>query len=165
MTSPARAKVEVREAAWDHPDAAALRAAMESEMQLRYADRLAELRARGLDRPRALGVDAEQVVYVAVAYDEAGLPVGHAALRRTGADLELKRMYVAPSHRGTGVSTALLGAVEEAARTLAASRIVLQTGDRQPDAVRLYEREGYRHIPIFPPYEALTFSICMEKTL
>lgn len=165
MTSPARAKIKVRAAGWDHPDAAALRAAMESEMQLRYADRLAELRARGLDRPHALGVDAQQVVYVAVAYEEAGMPVGHAALRRTEPDLELKRMYVAPSHRGAGVSTALLGAVEDAARALAAPRIVLQTGDRQPDAVRLYEREGYTRIPIFPPYEALTFSICMEKTL
>jgi hypothetical protein len=39
------------------------------------------------------------------------------------------------------------------------------TGDRQPDAVRLYEREGYTPIPIFPPYEELPFSRCFEKVL
>ncbi|QXJ26545.1 GNAT family N-acetyltransferase [Actinomadura graeca] len=143
---------------------------MEAEMRGRYRDRLAELDRQAADPERrgAVVVEPDEVVYVAVAY-AAGEPAGHAALRRTAGrpdgDLELKRMYVASARRGTGVSTALLSAVEDAARSLAAPRIVLQTGDRQPDAVRLYEREGYSRIPIFPPYERLRFSICMEKVL
>lgn len=40
-----------------------------------------------------------------------------------------------------------------------------QTGDRQPDAVRLYERGGRTGIPIFPPYEWPVFSIRMERAL
>jgi len=160
-----RPKVEIHETGWSDPDGEALRRAMEAEMEQRYADRLAEFASRAADLPDALGVDADHVVYVGVAYDENGVPVGHAALRRTNGDLELKRMYVAPSHRGQGVSTALLAGIEDAARALGAPRVILQTGDRQPDAVRLYEREGYTPIPTFSPYEWIEFSVCMEKHL
>jgi GNAT superfamily N-acetyltransferase len=163
VTGPS--KIEIREVGWDDPAGAALRKTMELEMELRYADRLAEFVAKVPDHAEALGVDADHVVYVGVAYDEDGLPVGHAALRWTGDDLELKRMYVALSRRGTGVSTALLDGIEDAARALGVPRIILQTGDRQPDAVRLYERSGYTRIPTFSPYEWITFSICMEKVL
>lgn len=160
-------KIEIREVGWDDADGLALRTAMESEMEARYADRLAELAARARVRAHRdlLDVDADHVAYVGVAVDQYGRPIGHAALRWTGADLELKRMYVAPSHRGRGVSTALLDAAEQAARALGAPRIILQTGDRQPDAVRLYEREGYTRIPTFSPYEWIEFSTCMEKVL
>ncbi|MDN3351994.1 GNAT family N-acetyltransferase [Actinomadura sp. DC4] len=156
-------KPTVHEVTWADPDAAALRAAMESEMADRYADRIAA--SGGREIAKVNGLDADHVVWVGVARTEQDGPVGHAALRWNDGDLELKRMYVAPSHRGTGVSSALLTAAEDAARALGGRRIVLQTGDRQPDAVRLYERAGYAHIPIFPPYERLTFSTCMAKPL
>jgi GNAT superfamily N-acetyltransferase len=159
---------EVRATGWDDPAAAGLRDAMQAEMESRYADRVAEVLAAAADPQRkldgTLGVEAEQVVYVGVAYT-GGTAVGHVALRRYGDGVELKRMYVAPAYRGSGAATALLAAAETAARSLGASRVVLQTGDRQPDAVRLYEREGYTRIPVFPPYEWLPFSVCMEKSL
>jgi GNAT superfamily N-acetyltransferase len=170
MTGPSRdrAVVQVLSSSWSDPAGAELRAAMQEEMESRYADRVAELLAQAADPAGrlhgALGVEAEQVVYVGIAYTGA-VAVGHAALRWLGDDLELKRMYVTPAHRGSGVATALLSAAEDAARCRGAARLVLQTGDRQPEAVRLYEREGYTHIPVFPPYEWLTFSICMEKVL
>ncbi|WP_433238139.1 GNAT family N-acetyltransferase [Streptosporangium sp. CA-135522] len=154
--------IVVRAVGWDDAAAAALRAAMGEEMGARYADRLA---ARPDYLPRGMDVEPESVAYTGIAYAGADLPVGHVALRRLGADLELKRMFVAPSHRGTGVARALLAAVEDAARALGGSRIILQTGDRQPDAVRLYEREGYTPIPLFPPYERLVGSRCFEKAL
>ena len=95
---------------WDHPDAVALRAAMEAEMVIRYADRLA------LRRVPRVQVEDGSVAHVAVVYAEDGQPVGHAALRWLDGELELKRMYVAPTHRGAGVSVALLCAIEAAAR-------------------------------------------------
>ncbi|WP_250903495.1 GNAT family N-acetyltransferase [Actinomadura sp. NEAU-AAG7] len=164
---PVSVHVEVRAAAWDDPAAEALRRSMDAEMRDRYEDRLEEIEALVAEPEwrSALVVEPHEAVHVAVAY-ASGEPVGHAALRRLdGGDLELKRMYVASAARGTGVSTALLAAVEDAARALGASRLVLQTGDRQPDAVRLYEREGYTRVPVFPPYERLHFSICMAKVL
>ncbi|MFJ2033603.1 GNAT family N-acetyltransferase [Streptosporangium sp. NPDC087985] len=154
--------IVVRSVGWNDAAAVALREKMEEEMSARYADRFA---AKPDYLPRGMNVEPESVAYTGVAYAGPDLPVGHAALRRLGVDLELKRMFVAPSHRGAGVARVLLDAVEDAARALGGSRIILHTGDRQPDAVRVYEREGYVPIPLFPPYERLEGSHCFEKSL
>ncbi|GAA2735734.1 GNAT family N-acetyltransferase [Actinocorallia aurantiaca] len=155
--------IEVRTCDWSDPDGARLRAAMAVEIDERYADRDAKASPALIE---ALALDPGEVVFVAVATRD-GVPAGHAALRRCGPDLELKRMYVTPEARGGGVSRALLDWVEQTAREDGALRVVLQTGDRQPDAVRLYEREGYVRIPVYPPYVGVPelHSICMAKTL
>ncbi|MEV0755167.1 GNAT family N-acetyltransferase [Streptosporangium sp. NPDC050280] len=153
--------VEVRPVGWDDAAAVALRGAMTEEMDARYADLLAVI---GLV-PDGMNVEPETVAYTGVAYVAEGVAVGHVALRRLGGDLELKRMFVTPSHRGTRVARALLAAAEDAARALGAPRVVLQTGPRQPDAVRMYEREGYTPVPVFPPYDRLPGSLCFEKPL
>lgn len=152
-----RSPLSVVEVPWDHPDAEALRAAMAAEVGPRYADR-----AAGMARTKANHVDPETVHRTILVYagDQA---VGHAAVRWNGGDLELKRMFVQAEHRGTGVSTALLVASEDAAREAGLPRLILQTGDRQPDAVRLYEKSGYTRIPIFPPYEEMPYSNTFEK--
>lgn len=149
----------VRSVPWDDPDAVALRTAMLTEVYQRYADRMGE------DITSANTVDDESVAYTGIATAADGRPVGHVALRWLGRDLEIKRMYVVPRARGQGVAQALMAAAEDAGRTLGAARLVLQTGDRQPEAVRTYEKAGYTPIPIFPPYEALTFSRCFAKAL
>ncbi|MFI7693029.1 LLM class flavin-dependent oxidoreductase [Nonomuraea sp. NPDC049655] len=64
-----------------------------------------------------------------------------------------------------GKARSLLAAAEEAAGALGARRVIPQTGDRQPDAIRLYEWEGYTRIPIFPPYTSMTCSTCFEKRI
>ncbi len=78
---------------------------------------------------------------------------------------ELKRMFVAPDARGTGVSTALVAESERLARSGGGVRLRLETGVRQPAAMRLYERAGYRRVPNFPPHEADPESVCYEKEL
>jgi GNAT superfamily N-acetyltransferase len=154
--------ITVRSVAWSDASATTLRAAMATEMEVRYADRHGS--SSGRHAP-GMNVDADTVVFTGVAYDRVGDAVGHAALRRNGADLELKRMYVAPASRGTGVSIALLDAIEIAARERGARRVILRTGDRQPDAVRLYRKAGYTPIPIFPPYEDPGHAFCFERLL
>lgn len=150
-----------RTTVFDDPAAIALRAAMTAEMLLRYFDW--DVSATPL--PPAMDVTADDVAWTGVVLSGEGLPVGHALLRWYGQDLELKRMYVAPSHRGTGVSRALLEGLEDAARALRASRVVLHTGARQPDAVRLYEKHGYTRIPVLPGYASMPGSMCYEKLL
>jgi GNAT superfamily N-acetyltransferase len=66
-----------------------------------------------------------------------------------GGACEIKRMYVVPELRGRGVAGALLRALEEQARNLGYAWARLDTGPRQPHAVRLYERAGYRPIANF----------------
>lgn len=69
-----------------------------------------------------------------------------------GAVAEIKRMYTAPVARRRGLARAVLTRVEESAREHGRRRIVLETGDRQPEAIKLYESAGYRRIPNFGYY-------------
>ena len=109
-----------------------------------------------LDGPRSVLV---------VAYAD-GHPVGCGALRPYAADIaEVKRMYTVPAWRGRGVAAAILAALERHARAFGYSTMRLETGDRQPGAIRLYERCGYRHIPPFVPYVVWADSDCFEKTM
>ncbi len=93
-------------------------------------------------------------------------PVGCGALRRvdkrTG---EIKRMYVRQDLRGRGVSKAILEALEAHARALDLRRLVLETGQRQAEALGLYAKAGFSRIPAFGEYVNSPLSVCMEKLL
>jgi putative acetyltransferase len=94
------------------------------------------------------------------------VPVGCGAFRRTDArTAEIKRMYVARAARGHGLGRRILEALESEARRLSIERLVLETGERQHEAVALYERAGFRRIPRFGPYAESEHSICFEKLL
>ena len=158
----------VEAVAWDDPRAQALRGEMDAEIGPRYADRLEGVSADVAARlSSALAVNAESIVSTIIVRDAAHSPVGHAALRDLGGEftdaLEVKRVYVAPAARGTGVSRLLMAELERIAAERGARRLILQTGDRQPEAVTLYERIGYTRIPIYAPYLEISFSQCFEK--
>jgi putative acetyltransferase len=97
----------------------------------------------------------------------AGTPVGCGAVRQVDARTgEIKRMYVVPAVRGRGVGRAILDAIEAEARGLGLSRLVLETGVRQGEAIALYEGAGYARIPAFGEYvTSLATSVCMGKDL
>lgn len=147
--------------AFDHPDAVLLRDEHVALGNLLYADDPAAVHRRGSE-----GLDAGSIIATFVAYDGES-PIGHACLRRLdgpmAGDVEMKRLYVREAWRGTGVADELLAAVEQAARDEGVPRIVIHTGDRQHAALRFYERHGYTPIPVFPPYQAVTYSLCFER--
>jgi GNAT superfamily N-acetyltransferase len=103
-----------------------------------------------------------------VAYIE-GEPVGCGAVRRIAPTVcEIKRMYVLPNARGQGVGRRILSELELIARHLGASRIVLETGVRQPEAIALYAGAGFTAIPLFGSYADTPhpeLSFCMAKDL
>lgn len=141
--------VVVEQVAWAHPDAYALRRAMVDELTPLYPE-MAFDRPDGFER-----LDAAQGLTAATTFlvRRGGVPVACATHRRAaewGEDVaELKRLYVAPAVRGTGVARRLVACVEDAARADGARRIVLDTGIRQPAAITLYRDLGYR--PVAPP--------------
>ncbi|WP_329518853.1 GNAT family N-acetyltransferase [Spirillospora sp. NBC_01491] len=93
-----------------------------------------------------------------------GEPVGCAALRTLDPSTgEIKRVYVAPSARGARVGSRLLAELEGRAVRLGLERLVLETGPRQPEALRLYERAGFVRIPCFGEYAGA--SVCMGEEL
>ncbi len=82
-----------------------------------------------------------------VAYVD-GVAAGCGTVRRMDdATAEIKRMYVRPEVRGRGVARRILAGLESAALELGYRRIVLDTGDRMPEAQALYRSSGYDDIP------------------
>jgi ribosomal protein S18 acetylase RimI-like enzyme len=53
-------------------------------------------------------------------------------------------MWVAPEARGQGVGNALIDAVIESARSSGASRLLLDVGDHNQQAIALYVRKGFQ---------------------
>jgi putative acetyltransferase len=96
----------------------------------------------------------------------AGMLVGCGAVRRmeerTG---EIKRMFVRPEERGQGLGRAILTALETEARALGITRLVLETGPRQPEAIALYTRAGFAEVAPFGEYISSPLSVCMAKDL
>ncbi|WP_250003091.1 GNAT family N-acetyltransferase [Actinoplanes sp. M2I2] len=147
----------IEQRSWDDPAGAALRAAQRAELDERYGSDDHEPGAA----PSAADID---LFLVALGPDGAALGCG--ALRRLDdRSAEIKRMYVLPDLRGKGIATAVLRALESAAVTRGWTTLRLETGTEQPEAIRFYEREGYREIPLYGPYVGSEISRCYERTL
>ena len=78
---------------------------------------------------------------------------------------EVKRMYVRPELRGQGVARAVLARLVEDARKLGATRLVLETGVHQHEAIRLYERAGFLAVECWGEYSGVPTSICYERPI
>jgi GNAT superfamily N-acetyltransferase len=78
---------------------------------------------------------------------------------------EIKRMYTRPSVRRRGIARRLLGAIERRARDLGYTRLVLETGTKQPEAMELYVAAGYAPITPYGEYKDYPESRCYAKDL
>ncbi|MGY1601953.1 GNAT family N-acetyltransferase [Geodermatophilus sp. SYSU D00815] len=129
--------------AWDDPDVQRLAAAQQAELRARY-DGSGEV-----GTPPSVG----DVSVALLVRDDDGTAIGCGALRALGDGVaEVKRMYVVPEARGRGVSKAVLAGLEAAARARGWTTLRLETGPRQPEAIGLYTRAGYREIGAFGAY-------------
>ena len=107
----------------------------------------------------------DKIKHVIVAYDD-GKPVACGAIREFTPDaMEVKRMYTIPDYRGKGIAYTVLTELEKWAAELAYNRCVLETGKRQPEAIRLYQKTGYNIIPNYGQYINVENSVCFEKVI
>ncbi len=149
---------------WDDPRAVDLRGQMSVELGHRYA-------APGSDAlddavVEALAVDPADVLATVLIIDHDGSPLAHGSLRLLRGEWEIKRVVVAEGQRGRGLGRSIMAELERIATDGGATRLILHTGDRQPDAVALYRQLGYTPIPIYEPYvESMPTSLCFEKRL
>ncbi|MBD0710792.1 MULTISPECIES: GNAT family N-acetyltransferase [unclassified Streptomyces] len=151
---------------YDHPDAVALDAEVQAEYAVRYDDEgdVTPLDAGMFSPPRGLYL---------LAYDPEGRPVATGGWRTQDkndegyedGDAELKRMYVVPDARGLGLARRILAALEADARAAGRTRMVLETGTAQPEAVALYVSSGYASCAKFGHYRDYDNSLCYAKPL
>jgi GNAT superfamily N-acetyltransferase len=81
-----------------------------------------------------------------VAYAD-GRPVGCGGFKRIDEQHgEIKRLYVAPGARQSGIARLLLSGLEERAREAGYAAVRLDTGARQPQALALFRSAGYADI-------------------
>ena len=141
----------------ESPMARALIAALDAELHVRYPG----LPTHGIDGTRF----ADTGGVFAVGYLD-GVAVACGALRPWETGGEIKRMFVDRHFRGRGFSRAMLGFLEDRARERGYTRLVLETGDRQPEALALYRSCGWSPIATYGEYvDALHESRCFEKRL
>ena len=99
-----------------------------------------------------------------------GVAVGCGGVALFDGFAEVKRMYVRPSARGTGVARAILERLVVETRGAGLSTLCLETGTKQDDALRLYRRYGFTDCAAFgayaemPPHKIVA-SIFLSKTL
>jgi GNAT superfamily N-acetyltransferase len=107
----------------------------------------------------------DKIKYVIVAYENEK-PMGCGAIREyTPNTMEIKRMYTSPGSRGKGIATKVLTELEIWATELCCEKCILETGKKQPEAMALYKKTGYRRIPNYGEYAEMENSVCFEKEM
>lgn len=95
-----------------------------------------------------------------------GTPVACGGWRRIGTDeAEIKRMYVIAAARRRGLARRLLTELEQTARAAGITRLVLNTGTEQPEAVALYEASGYQPVTGYGYYACHARALFYGKQL
>jgi putative acetyltransferase len=90
--------------------------------------------------------------------------IGCGAFRKFDTNtVEIKRMYVKVTYRGSGVANTVLSSLEQWASEEGFTKCVLETGNRQIDAIKFYKKSGYRSIPNYGQYAQMEDSNCFEK--
>lgn len=147
--------LDLREEPYDGPSAQALTAAVQQEYIERYGS------------PDDAPVDPADFAppggRFLVGY-LGGRAVAMGGVRRLDErTVEIKRMYVHPEVRGSGLSRLVLARLEQAAADVGAARVVLETGSKQPEAMRLYETSGYARIDGYGHYKCEPLSVSFAK--
>lgn len=107
----------------------------------------------------------DKLKHVVVAYSDSK-PVGCGAMKEYSSSVvEIKRMYTPPENRGSGIGTRVLAELEQWVFELSYQKCILETGKRQPEAIALYKKHGYKLIPNYGQYDEIENSVCFEKEI
>lgn len=100
---------------------------------------------------------------VVIGYD-GNKAVGCGAFKPFDQDsVEIKRMYVNEDSRGKKIAGYILSELELWATEIGYKKFVLETGLKQPEAISLYKRMGYKIIPNYGQYVGIENSVCFGK--
>lgn len=104
------------------------------------------------------------IKYVVVVYKN-DKPIGCGAIKHFDSNrVEVKRMFVDSSQRGFGIAPKILNELEIWAKELSYKKCILETGERQVEAVKLYHKSNYKRMSInYGQYKGVMNSLCFEK--
>lgn len=107
----------------------------------------------------------DKIKHAVLIYDDVK-PIGCGAIKEyENNSVEVKRMYTPPEARGMGIATKVLVELEKWAMEMSYSKCILETGKKQPEAIRLYEKNGYKVVSNYGQYAGIVNSVCFEKQL
>ncbi|MDR6805858.1 GNAT superfamily N-acetyltransferase [Dyadobacter sp. BE34] len=107
----------------------------------------------------------DKIRHAVVCYEN-DRPIGCGAIKAFNDEaMEVKRMYVSPDGRNKGIATRVLTELENWANELGYAQCVLETGKRQPEAIALYEKNGYQRTENYGQYVGVENSVCFAKSL
>ena len=107
----------------------------------------------------------DKIRHVVVVYDNER-PIGCGAFKKYDEKtVEIKRMFVHPDFRGQRIGKLVLTELETWAGELGFAECILETGWKQAEAVRLYQRSGYEIIPNYDQYAGVENSVCLRKVI
>jgi len=93
-------------------------------------------------------------------------PIGCGAFKEFDQNkVEIKRMFVLPGYRGKGIGLDILKELEVWASELNYPECILETGKKQPEAINLYKKAGYKITENYGQYENIENSVCMLKAI
>lgn len=105
----------------------------------------------------------EKIKNVVIAYQDEKA-IGCGAFRAFDLNtVEIKRMFVKKKYRGTKTASSILKALEDWASETGFKKCILETGDRQIEAIKFYNKSGYIRIANYGQYAQMDNSNCFEK--
>jgi GNAT superfamily N-acetyltransferase len=164
MSTHEPAELRIEQVAMSHPDALLLLEEVQQEYVVRYGSRdETPYDPAEFDPPTG-------VFYVG--YRD-GTPVSTGGWRfrddvsRLGSrrPVEVKRMYVVPAARRSGLARLMLAHLEATARDAGADVVLLETGLEQPEGIALYEASGYELVEGFGHYRGFPSNRCFARRL
>ncbi len=105
------------------------------------------------------------IKYVVVAYSNDEAVACGAIKKYSEIAMEVKRMYTVPTMRGKGVASKILLELENWAAELSYQKCLLETGNKQPEAIYLYKKNGYKIVANYGQYAGVENSVCFEKKI
>lgn len=106
-----------------------------------------------------------KIKQVVVVYED-DRPIACGAIKEFAPGImEVKRMYTLPAERGKGIAGKVLAELEKWATELSCESCVLETGGKQPEAIALYKKAGYKIIANYGQYAGVENSVCFKKEL
>jgi len=141
----------------DTPDAMELIAELEGTLEPYYP------------RTSRHGYSVEKLIRQGVAFFVTrldGQPAGCGGIQYFGSEYgELKRMYVRPAYRGSGLGRLMIDHLAQHARQHGQAVLRLETGIHQKEAIALYENCGFARRGPFGEYTEDPLSVYFEKRI